>query len=46
VPATSGPAAQSGGWATVALLFFFMMIDFAEIARFAATPRLKGALAE
>ena len=43
VPATKGPVAQKGGWAIVALLFFFMMINFADkaIIGLAGVPIMK-----
>jgi ACS family D-galactonate transporter-like MFS transporter len=43
VPATERPIAQKGGWAIVALLFFFMMINFADkaIIGLAGVPIMK-----
>jgi hypothetical protein len=32
VPASKRPVAQKGGWAIVGLLFFFMLINFADKA--------------
>ena len=43
MPATKRPVAQKGGWAIVALLFFFMLINFADkvIIGLAGVPIMK-----